>query len=243
MIGQDSEMKHSLLRKYRVVLRSVNKLTLTQVSLLLSGLLLAGCGASYTSLYDNDLRFEHCYRLDSAPRVPQQARISCWSEWVRTYSRGQSRDRVEYALSRQRTLWAGDTRPVLYLDNGQKAPITGAHGMVDSPLPPTPFEAPPKERGGNHGHKSQGKALISNEKVQGKSLHQECVHDCGNQFTNCATACQDDSCIQHCASSTRVCIGQCLLAHSAVAIASHHEMDGALLFGLIWQGCLPLPNK
>ena len=71
----------------------------------------AGCGASYQSLYEGEVRFEHCYRLDEEQGMPPGQRRACWHDWSMHYTYGQTRDRLEYALRRQRELTAQITDP------------------------------------------------------------------------------------------------------------------------------------
>ncbi|MBN2192740.1 MAG: hypothetical protein JW751_07965 [Polyangiaceae bacterium] len=69
------------------------------------------CGPSVQTIYEGNVRFEHCYRLDLDREVAPSHREVCWREWVETYSYGQTRDRVEYARRRLRYLAAGETSP------------------------------------------------------------------------------------------------------------------------------------
>ena len=77
-------------------------------------MLCAACGPSVQSIYEGNVRFEHCYRLDIDPHIAPTHREACWREWKQTYTYGQTRDRVEYAERRIRALaWGDDRRPVL----------------------------------------------------------------------------------------------------------------------------------
>ncbi len=82
---------------------------------------LTGCGASFESLYESEVRFEHCYRLDLEPRAAPTHRLFCWQEWLDTYSAEQSRDRLEYAERRVLALRNGDiSRPALQVGGTPK---------------------------------------------------------------------------------------------------------------------------
>lgn len=76
---------------------------LIAVSLCLLGFSTA-CGASLGAIYEGDVRFEHCMALDYRRDVKPTIRRACWREWVRFYTFGQTRDRVEYAENRIRQL-------------------------------------------------------------------------------------------------------------------------------------------
>jgi hypothetical protein len=68
--------------------------------------LASGCGASIQSLYEGDVRFEHCMALDSELGVKTAIRRACWSEWLSFYTYGQTLDRVTYARRRLERLRA-----------------------------------------------------------------------------------------------------------------------------------------
>src|SRR5689334_13197161 len=101
------------------------------------GVLLAGCSPTYQSLYEGDVRFEHCYRVDEERQIPISDKLTCWRDWDRRYRHGQSRDRIEYARARERTLAQA-------LAAGQPAAPRGATGVPPCALPqPTSAFAPP----------------------------------------------------------------------------------------------------
>ncbi len=81
---------------------------------LVLALVLAGfscaCGPSYQAVNECDARFEHCYALDLTAGAPSAGRRSCWRDWLRGYTYGQSRDRVEYAATRLSQL-SGESTP------------------------------------------------------------------------------------------------------------------------------------
>jgi hypothetical protein len=69
------------------------------------------------SIHEGSVRFEHCYRLDLDADVAPTHRKACWQEWSSQYTYGQSRDRIEYARRRLRSLATGDaSRPSLDVD-------------------------------------------------------------------------------------------------------------------------------
>src|SRR4051812_17377322 len=62
------------------------------------------CGASINAVYEGDVRFEHCMAIDAQPGELAESRKTCWDEWVKYYTFGQTRDRVDYARLRRRQL-------------------------------------------------------------------------------------------------------------------------------------------
>lgn len=109
------------------------------------GCSVAACGASYQAIYEGEVRFEHCYRLDEESVGPPGQRRECWREWSQYYTYGQTRDRIEYALMRQRVL----TRQASEPDGPQSSPGPAANAGVApvptlaAPGPTSPFEPPP----------------------------------------------------------------------------------------------------
>lgn len=104
------------------------------------------CGPSVSSIYEGNIRFEHCYRLDLDPNIASTHREACWREWTGRYTYGQTRDRLDYARRRIAQLASGDTsRPALNLTPAATAEpaTTAAPAPVDARKPPPPMEAPP----------------------------------------------------------------------------------------------------
>src|SRR5437660_2796963 len=62
------------------------------------------CSLTYQSLYEGDVRFEHCYRLDEEKQVPVVEKQRCWHDWTQKQTYGQARERVDYALVREPAL-------------------------------------------------------------------------------------------------------------------------------------------
>lgn len=180
-----------------------------------SSLMATACGASYQSVYEGDVRFEHCYRLDAEPNVSPQARLACWSDWAASHTAGQTRDRVEYALGRERALRIGDTRPAgPSLVTGVEATRVEAIGngpSIRTPLPATPFESPPITQAKSKSTPSSSRAaLVAPAASEVEGLDKTCVRECGDSFTACATACKQPTCINKCGETAKGCIGQCL---------------------------------
>ncbi len=105
------------------------------------GALLIGCGPSVSSIYEGNIRFEHCYRLDLDPNIAPSHREACWREWTSRYTYGQTRDRLDYARRRIARLTAGDpSRP--QLDLSRRTPAR-AGGPTQAAEPVNARKAPP----------------------------------------------------------------------------------------------------
>ncbi|HKY34985.1 MAG TPA: hypothetical protein VJN18_03495 [Polyangiaceae bacterium] len=156
-------------------------------------LCLLSCGPSVQSIYEGNVRFEHCYRLDLELEVASSHRQACWTTWLDRYTYGQSRDRLEYARRRVRAFAAGDANPPALKIGGDDteqetrqfylvvpAP-TSVHASpppiatrVNAPgeAPPTPSSAPPVSSG----------RLAPGE---------DCSSACRSAFSSCNEACAE----------------------------------------------------
>lgn len=103
---------------------------------------LTSCGPSVQSIYEGNVRFEHCYRLDLELDVATTHRQACWTTWLDRYTYGQSRDRLEYARRRVRAFAGGDVdRPALRIgDDDQQRDARQFYLVVPAP---TSVHAPP----------------------------------------------------------------------------------------------------
>lgn len=54
--------------------------------------------------YESDVRFEHCMALDTRADIKPTIRRSCWEEWLKFYTFGQTRDRIDHAQKRDAQL-------------------------------------------------------------------------------------------------------------------------------------------
>jgi hypothetical protein len=104
-------------------------------------LAVGACGPSVQSIYEGNVRFEHCYRLDLEVDTAPTHRHACWSEWLNLYTYGQPRDRIEYARRRDHSFANGDlTRPTLDIGDDKKAEARQFYLVVPAP---TSVHAPP----------------------------------------------------------------------------------------------------
>jgi hypothetical protein len=101
------------------------------------------CGPSYQAIYEGDARFEHCYALEDGSQANMTEKAACWRAWIRHYTYGQTRDRVEYATSRYRALTRAPEAPT---DEAmmEAAPGAGRESTIAAPAPTSAFAPPPK---------------------------------------------------------------------------------------------------
>ncbi|MGC4067661.1 MAG: hypothetical protein QM784_24035 [Polyangiaceae bacterium] len=106
----------------------------------------AGCGPSVQFIYEGNIRFEHCYRLDFDPNIAPSHRKACWEDWLQRFPRGQTRDRFEYARRRIDSL-AGGERGTLNLNLVEAADAGTDSNSAMQPAPaPTNAHSPPPAR-------------------------------------------------------------------------------------------------
>ncbi|MEP7051282.1 MAG: hypothetical protein ABJB12_13060 [Pseudomonadota bacterium] len=92
------------------------------------------CGPSVQSIYEGNVRFEHCYRLDLEVDTAPTHREACWKEWLGMYTYGQPRDRIEYARRRVRAFASGDVDcPKLDIGDLKRAEARQFYLVVPSP--------------------------------------------------------------------------------------------------------------
>jgi hypothetical protein len=187
------------------------------------------CGASYQAIYEGEVRFEHCYKLDEQPAIPLTQRRECWREWTKFYTYGQTRDRIEYALARQRLLAQRIENPgataaeaALEADAG-----AGAAGTLAAPMPTSAYEAPPA----THQMRSPDAGTDAPEPaarpVPAPAPHEdvvdlldpsnnppggECTLGCVKAWRACKSGCTADAkgCKSRCDLRYRTCVPKCL---------------------------------
>jgi hypothetical protein len=111
----------------------------------LGALGVGACGPSFQVVYEGDARFEHCYALDETPQTSMEEKTDCWTTWIRSYTYGQTRNRVDYAAARAQTLrnvpkMPTDEALMSAADPSESPPRLGH----DEPLTTNAFAPPPK---------------------------------------------------------------------------------------------------
>lgn len=110
-----------------------------------------GCGPSFQAVHDGEARFEHCYAIDETPSLPLEKKAECWNDWIKHYTYGQTRDRVQYAGERYQAL---SRVPGLPTDEAMMSAAPGegvSTHTVAAPSPTNAFAPPPKTSDNNEG--------------------------------------------------------------------------------------------
>jgi hypothetical protein len=169
----------------------------------LLAVVLVGCGPSFETIQEGDLRFAHCDRLDLDRHISASHRLHCWREWQRVYTYGQTRDRVEYAKRRIAEVASGDPDPPFELPTGQSR-----RPDARSPATPDPVHSPPPAIVPVAG----GESVLPDRAAEGK-YGPGCRSDCEAEHTACAPACetQPTGC-KTCESAFNLCLDNCKTA-------------------------------
>lgn len=162
---------------------------------LLAVLMTAACGPSVQSIYEGNVRFEHCYRLDLEVDSAPTHRQACWKEWLGMYTYGQPRDRIEYARRRVHAFAGGDTaRPRLEI-SGTPKPVEARQFYLVMPAP-TSVHAPPPPVAtrwyGDAGSPS-GPAPAPALAEPPAAPEDECGAACRKSYEQCAAPCEADA--------------------------------------------------
>ena len=194
----------------------------------------ASCGPSVQSIYEGDVRFEHCYRLDLEQDVATTHRQACWTTWLDRYTYGQSRDKLEYARRRVRAFGSGDIdRPQLRLGDSQQQSdarqfylVVPAPTSVHAPPPPiatrmNALDPPPSSPADvvvtttpSGSTQAVGKtAPPSSAEVASKPAPGEgCSSECRSAFSSCNQACDPQAksaACKSCAPDYKKCMQRC----------------------------------
>jgi hypothetical protein len=156
--------------------------------------LVAACGPSFQTIYENDARFEHCYALEEGSASLTQ-KATCWRDWKEHHTLGQTRDRVDYAMSRYVALNSN----ALPTDEGmmQAAPgEVGERTQNTAPAPTNPFAPPEATMNEDAGNRAQqttttipmASAAATQTADDGASLRPPgaaCTEECARVWDSC----------------------------------------------------------
>lgn len=183
--------------------------------------LLAGaCGPSVQSIYEGNVHFEHCYRLELDLEIAATHRQACWQQWLGSYTYGQPQDRIEYARRRLRAFASGDmSRPAFdvtnqHTDARQFYMVVPAPTNVHSSPPPIATLFSPDAGSPPAASASASAASTATPELPGEV----CTQSCQSTLDKCRTACLDgpavgarpkaDPC-KHCEPDYRACMKRC----------------------------------
>jgi len=174
-----------------------------------------GCGASYQSMYEGEVRFEHCYRLDLESNVSLMHRRECWREWTQFYTYGQTRDRIEYGYRRLRELGTQLGDPSAAASN-LVSPLPPVANQL-APAPTSPFEPPPATLApvaSVAAPAASSSAAPDHDVPELDPLNgppgQTCILLCGKSWKKCTDKCDDKKpCRTTCDIKFRGCVPRC----------------------------------
>jgi len=155
------------------------------------GVAVSACGPSVQSIYESNVRFEHCYRLDLEVDAAPTHREACWKEWLGMYTYGQPRDRIEYARRRAQAFASGDAnRPSLDIGDAstRKSEARQFYLVVPSP---TSVHAPPPPIA-TRWYADAGSAPAATTE-QAEAPSDQCVAGCRGKHTECEESCATDA--------------------------------------------------
>ncbi len=182
----------------------MNRVSVAPVLAAIPAVLATACGPSVQLTYEGNVRFEHCYRLDLDPAIAPPHREACWTEWLGTYTYGQTNDRVEYARRRLAELKSSRESVPLRVDTMIETDAPAA--PADAPAPTTVHSPPPPTAGAT-------RALI--EKPPPPSDEppgHECAEHCSRVWYSCQASCSTGKQLplcENCATDYRACVRDC----------------------------------
>jgi hypothetical protein len=168
------------------------------------------CGASIQAVYEGDVRFEHCMALDSRPDAKPTLRRACWEEWVKFYTFGQTRDRVDFAKLRQKQLSASSD-----FDEGTWSPTSpGPRVAAAVPEPTSVLEPPPSTLASDGGSGEPPPNDAGADAEGGAPVDpppgSACGGECDDAWSNCQIECKKvDACERGCDAKHKRCMRKC----------------------------------
>ncbi len=164
---------------------------MVMLSALALGVASSACGPSVQSIYEGNVRFEHCYRLDLEVDSAPTHREACWKEWLGVYTYGQPRDRIEYARRRAQAFASGDAnRPTLDIGDSKKSEARQFYLVVPSP---TSVHAPPPPMATRWYADAGSPTEPTATTEQPEAPSDQCVAGCRGKRTQCEEACTSDA--------------------------------------------------
>jgi len=166
------------------------------------------CGPSVQSIYEGNVRFEHCYRLDLDLDIAPSHRETCWKQWLRSYTYGQARDRIEYARRRVRAFASGDPgRPLLNLSEHRPEArqfylVVPAPTSIHAPPPPIATQVNPTA------------PVVVPSVASSAAPGASCASECDRAWQSCQAACGPDGgasepACQSCEPDYKSCMKRC----------------------------------
>lgn len=172
----------------------------------------SACGASLGALYESDVRFEHCLALDFRKDVKPTLRRACWREWIKFYTFGQTRDRVEYARMRDRQL----SRASNFVDEADFAAKAAKNDQTAAAEPTSALAPPPRVMAKDAGAPEESAPERARDGGPPNLIPADagppdpaCMADCESGWTTCKKSCKDEPCRNACTLSYGACVQAC----------------------------------
>ncbi len=144
-----------------------------------------GCGPNVQMIYEGNVRFEHCYRLDLDPTIAPTHRRACWQDWLARHTYAQSGDRLSHAQQRLLALDKGDQATLsLDIDAGPQ----GQPAADGVPMPSSIHAAPPPKA--IEAVPAPSQAPSSATKTARAPPEAECSDGCRARWSECSSGCE-----------------------------------------------------
>jgi hypothetical protein len=150
--------------------------------------------------------------LDSRPDVKPTIRRACWEEWRKFYTFGQTRDRVDYALLREKQLSGASD-----FDEGEwmEASLKPSKAVPEptTVLAPPPMMLNQGSDGGVANPIVDGGATDGAASTDGGDASAPptaaCTAECEATWNFCRQECKTPACEKNCTGKYKVCMRQC----------------------------------
>src|SRR5512142_423020 len=152
----------------------------------LVGCLLAGCGPNVQMIYEGNVRFEHCYRLDLDDSIAPSHRRACWQDWLSRHTYGQSGDRLAHARQRLQDLSRGNQATLSLLGD---AGVEQTQVSAPVPMPTNIHSAPPPKAPEPKAAATPVSSASSAPKLPPPDA--DCLRACQVQWDACSPACAE----------------------------------------------------
>ncbi len=150
---------------------------------LLGAFLTFCCGPNVQLVYEGNVRFEHCYRLDLDPTIAPSHRKACWKDYLDRHTYAQSGDRLGYARQRLNELET-DQKSMLTLEFD--AGSVGAPRADTVPMPSSIHAAPPPKAPELPAPPPSQAAAKKSE----PPIESECSDACEGRWNSCSSSCE-----------------------------------------------------
>jgi hypothetical protein len=158
-----------------------------------------GCGASIQAVYESDVRFEHCMALDSQPDLQPEIKRACWTEWIASYTYGQTRDRVIHAQQRLTALGGGEEADAPISVTSLIEPLSAPEPQDLHAGPPITSPAAP----------DAGAAATASGSSAAVAVRTHCLERCIGVRDECRGQCRSAACEKGCTAGFGSCVNEC----------------------------------